>query len=273
MRPPALVLAVLLLAAAPHEPARAQSEPSPQLQARIEPEIQPDRGRFQRWAYGDAAGLVGEASWRTPLYALGAVAVLTPVSSFDDDINPRVQAAYRGEFADYLNLVNELGGPRATIPAVGLFAASLVTDDTRFQDAAFTSLQALVYTAAINYTLKYAIGRVRPENGMGAFRFEPFSGNTSFPSGHTATAFALMTPWVLYYPNVATYGLFAVSTGTAVARLARDRHWATDVLAGGTVGFLTAYWLTKRHQGEASRVSIVPVAGRESMTLVLQMRL
>lgn len=236
-------------------------------------QAQNDRGRFLRWAYQDAVHLVREADWQTPLYALGATAVLVPLTSLDDEINPWVQHRYRGDVADYLDFTNELGGPRMTLPVVGLFAASLVTDNARFQDAAFTSLQALVYAGAANYALKYAIGRVRPEEDRGVYEFAPFSGNTSFPSGHTATAFAVLTPWVLYYPNVGTYGLFALCTGTAVARLARDRHWATDVLAGGTVGFMTAYWLTKQHQREAPRVQVIPIAGLESMTLALQVKL
>ena len=258
MRAPSFVLVLLLFAAA-GTPARAQDSP--------------DRTRFLRWSYQDAAHLAEQASWRTPLYALGAAAVLVPLAPFDDEINPKVQSVYRGEFAEYLNFVNELGGPRVTVPVVGLFAASLATDDARFQDAAFTSLQALVYAGAINYTLKYAIGRVRPYEKEGALRFQPFSGNTSFPSGHTATAFAVLTPWVLYYPNAGTYSLFALCTGTAVARLARDRHWTTDVLAGGTIGFLTAYWLTRQHQGEIGGLTVIPIAGTESMGLVLQMKL
>jgi membrane-associated phospholipid phosphatase len=239
----------------------------------VQAQNRPDRARFLRWAYQDAVDLVEEADWQTPLYALGAAAVLVPVTSFDGDINPEVQKVYRGPFGDYLNFANQLGGPKVTLPVVGVFAASLATGDTRFQDAAFTSLQALAYANTINYTLKYTIGRVRPAGPGGALEFEPFSGNNSFPSGHTATAFAVITPWVLYYPGPATYGLFALCTGTAVARLARDRHWTTDVVAGGTIGFLTAYWLTKQHQGEAARLTVIPLAGRDAAGLVLQMRL
>lgn len=258
MRTPSPALFALLFAVAP---AAVQAQP------------EADPSRFLRWAYRDAVDLAHEVDWRTPAYAAGALAVLAPLSDFDDNINPKVRSAYHGPLAGFLNAANELGGPRVTLPVAGLFAASLATDDARFQDAAFTSLQALVYAGAISYGVKYAVGRMRPKEEGGALEFAPFSGHNSFPSGHTATAFAVVTPWVLYYPNAGTYTLFAVSTGTAVARLARNRHWATDVVAGGSIGFLTAYWLTKQHQGEAPRVQVTPIAGKDAMTLVLQVRL
>jgi hypothetical protein len=65
---------------------------------------------------------------------------------------------------------------------------------------------------------------------------------------------------VLYYPHPVTYGLFALSTRTAVARMANDRHWPTDVIAGAAVGFFTARFLTHLHQGERSRLQNVSVA-------------
>jgi len=178
-----------------------------------------------------------------------------------------------GTVGNILNYVNECGGPRVTIPVAGIFAASLLTNNRRFQDAAFTSLQALTYAGIISYGLKYTAGRMRPPAQLGAHRFEPFSGHSSFPSGHTVAAFAILTPWVMYYPNVVTYSLFAVSTGTALARLARDKHWATDVLAGGAIGFLTAYWLSKQHLSRQYRVSVTPAIGSNVVSLRIQVNL
>ncbi len=232
------------------------------------------RTRFLHWAYEDASALVLEANPRTVLYALGSAAVLVSLSPIDPPLLEQVQEGYSGGLATYLDATNELGGPRATVPVTALFVASLVTDNARFQDAAFTSLQALAYSAAITSGFKTLLGRFRPEADAGAYRFVPFSGNNSLPSGHTSAAFAIVTPWVLYYPNVATYGLFALSAGTAVARIALDKHWPTDVLAGAAIGFLTARWLTRRHQGtEVGRLSLTPSAGPDAVSLTLRLRL
>lgn len=75
------------------------------------------------------------------------------------------------------------------------------------------------------------------------------STRNSFPSGHTATAFAgaeilrreywNTSPWI----GVAGY---AVAAGTGFLRMYNNRHWLTDVIAGAGVGILSAqaaYWL------------------------------
>lgn len=75
------------------------------------------------------------------------------------------------------------------------------------------------------------------------------SAHNSFPSGHTATAFAgaeilrreywNVSPWI----GVAGY---AVAIGTGFLRMYNNRHWLTDVVAGAGFGILcaqAAYWL------------------------------
>jgi len=230
------------------------------------------RGRFLRWLYQDAGALISQVNPRTPIYLAGAAFYLIPASGLDPQVNPEVRKITGGAFGSYLDVVNEFGGPRMNLPVTALFAASLATKDRRFQDAAFTSFQSMLYAGVIGYTLKYAFGRSRPYEGQGAFQFSPFSGHTSFPSGHTTTAFAIVTPWVLYYPNIGTYALFAVCSGTAIARLERDKHWATDVLAGGTIGFLTAFWLTRRHQGALPNLSVTPGLVEDRPSLALSLR-
>ncbi len=206
-----------------------------------------------------------QANLRTPLYLLGAGAVLGTISSFDTNLNDQVRRLDHGAFHTYLEWTNEIGGPRAMAPVAAIFGASLLTRNSKFQDAAFTSFQSLLYTGVISYGIKYTMGRVRPYHGVGAHQFDFFSGNTSFPSGHTSAAFAILSPWVFYYPHPATYGLFALGTGTALARMARDKHWATDVLAGGTLGVMVGYWLSRRHQNRSTDtpLEITPLfAGR-----------
>ncbi|MFD2785376.1 phosphatase PAP2 family protein [Hymenobacter rubripertinctus] len=66
---------------------------------------------------------------------------------------------------------------------------------------------------------------------------------SSFPSAHTAEAFMTATllheqfgkdrPWV----SVAGY---TVATATGAMRMLNDRHWVTDVVAGASIGFLSA---------------------------------
>jgi membrane-associated phospholipid phosphatase len=91
--------------------------------------------------------------------------------------------------------------------------------------------------------IKVVIGRARPNVFLadGAFGAEPLSlayDYTSFPSGHTATAFAFAfalgaiarpaVPWLLGFA-----GLIALS------RVAVTAHWVGDTVAGAGVALIT----------------------------------
>lgn len=75
------------------------------------------------------------------------------------------------------------------------------------------------------------------------------SAHNSFPSGHTATAFAGAEFLMQEYKDVSVwYGVsgYLVATGTGLFRIYNDRHWLTDVAAGAGIGILStkiAYWI------------------------------
>jgi membrane-associated phospholipid phosphatase len=67
----------------------------------------------------------------------------------------------------------------------------------------------------------------------------------SFPSGHTASAFAAATVLAAYYPP-ARVVFFVVAGGTAVNRVVKHQHFISDVVAGIMLGHLVALWLLHR---------------------------
>lgn len=92
----------------------------------------------------------------------------------------------------------------------------------------------------------------------------------SFPSGHTATAFAgAEFLWQEYKDKSIWYGIsgYAVATATGLFRITNNKHWLTDVAAGAGIGILStkiAYWLNPyikrkifKSPGEKKTVSMI----------------
>jgi hypothetical protein len=80
--------------------------------------------------------------------------------------------------------------------------------------------------------LKKATHRLRP-NG---------SGYNSFPSGHTANAFAAAEFLNQEYKDVSPwygYAGYTVATATGILRLYNNKHWVSDVVAGAGFGILS----------------------------------
>lgn len=96
----------------------------------------------------------------------------------------------------------------------------------------------LITTAAV-LPLKSITNEERPDG----------SATNSFPSGHTATAFAgAEFLWQEYKDKSVWYGIsgYIVASATGVFRVINNRHWATDVVAGAGIGILStkvAYWI------------------------------
>ncbi len=105
-----------------------------------------------------------------------------------------------------------------------------------------TATAVLLETVATQAS-KALVGRARPyqDPDRDGLDFAPFSNQTAFPSGHTAAAFALATTLGdAVGSRWARAGLYTLATGTAWARLAEEKHWLSDVVAGAAIGVLSA---------------------------------
>ncbi len=234
-----------------------------------------DPYRFWKWPVADASAMADGLVGKPGLYAAGALAgAFVLVSQHDLRVTQEFRDVAPPGSELSIRIVEEVGNVKAVRPlAMLIFVGSLMTDDHRLQDAAFTSLESVVVANLITNGLKLAFGRARPWQGEGPDAFEPFSGNTSFPSGHATTAFAFVTPWLLYYPNAFTPGLLILSTGTAFSRVVTEFHWLSDVVAGSAIGFATAYWLSRRHQQQSQRILLAPTFDGGQPGVRLQLRL
>jgi membrane-associated phospholipid phosphatase len=233
-----------------------------------------DPYRFIEWTGQDVTAFVKAVPTRQSLYvAAGMGGVVLLLARQDDDVTQGAADLAAGTYRPVRTVANEIGNVNVVQPmALMLFLGSMLSDQTRFQDAAFTSLEAILFANLITDTLKGVVGRARPFQEEGATMFRPFSGNTSFPSGHATTVFAFTTPWLVYYQNYRVLGLFLLGAGTAFTRMADEAHWFSDVIVGAAIGMTTGYLLSKRHQRQAPRVTIHPVVAARQAGITVRIR-
>lgn len=231
---------------------------------------QNDTARFLHWLKDDPANMVSDFGSKQMLTMASVGVSLSIISIGDDKASRHFQDQY-GK-SELLHFTNMWGDWKiAGAASAGIFATSMITNNSKFQDAAFTSLQSLLMTNLTVNAAKFVFGRERPYQQDGPYDFDMIQpGGTSFPSGHTATAFALVTPWVVYYPGPVTYALMAIPAGTAIARVAKGRHWFSDVTAGAVIGFSMGHYLAKKHLNlQSDRFQVIPTAGYDHFSLAL----
>jgi undecaprenyl-diphosphatase len=120
-------------------------------------------------------------------------------------------------------------------------------------------LIASLLTASAVEVIKPVANRARPsETALIAADSEPkaINGrNSSFPSGHAATAFAFARALSLAHPAVAPV-CYVAAAGTAMSRIFEQRHYLSDCFAGAVLGWCiaTGCWSLKgRWESRPSR--------------------
>lgn len=95
---------------------------------------------------------------------------------------------------------------------------------------------ATVGATALSQALKRSLSRARPDVSIAGF--EPLDANPdrfSFPSGHTAAAFAVAVAFAGEPAGVGPLALL-LATGIGLSRVYLGAHYPLDVAAGGVLG-------------------------------------
>lgn len=193
-------------------------------------------------------------------------------ASFDETIKNRVQAnRTSGEnrfFSRYQNF-----GDTWSFGVIGAFEAwGEIGGDSAAKNTAMDALTAsIIGPGLIGTSVKYAVGRVRPNSATSTFEFKPFSGNQSFPSGHTSQAFAVATAIAENYPSWWVQAMCYGGAGlVGYARIEQNAHYTSDVVAGALLGWSVARMVVHRHKSprSPSKLSWTPYASGNSYGLV-----
>lgn len=141
------------------------------------------------------------------------------------------------------------------IPWVGFAAAGALAldgSDPRRSRTGFAAVESGATAFFVASGLKYAVGRARPTTGQGKKEFNWLTSDDaygSFPSRHTAVAWALATPFALEYDMPWLYGVAAL---TNLSRVGSRQHWLSDTVASSAIGYGLGrlFWQSGRDQGK-----------------------
>lgn len=106
-------------------------------------------------------------------------------------------------------------------------------------------------SVAVGFGVAQGLKQVFPENRPDG------SGNDSFPSGHTATAFAAATSILERRGPGEGIPALAVASLVGLARVEADKHHWYDVVAGAAVGTGAGLLLTHHKPDKDGRVAVV----------------
>jgi membrane-associated phospholipid phosphatase len=239
-------------------PARAQTDPKPVTTSNIE--IARDTAaadlpatRISLFSHKDLLLLGG---------LLSASAIVMPL---DRGITGRLHesSSRPGALRAGADFFNRAGHPGVLGLSVGALAIGHLVGSEDLADAGLHASMAVVTSGLLVMGIKSAVGRQRPfldAHDSDVFAFGAGMGNderSSFPSGHTAAAFALATvaseelarikpgseKWArpLFYGGAGLVGL---------ARIYDSRHWASDVLVGAGIGTFIGLKVTRLAHGK-----------------------
>jgi len=128
---------------------------------------------------------------------------------------------------------------------VALALPAYKDDWAGFQQAGYS----IVTATGVSSVGKSLIDAERPDN----------SGNDSFPSRHTANAFASATTLNIRYGWEVGLPAYGIASLVGIGRVQADKHYWKDVLAGALIGSLAGWGFTDSFDDS---VQVVPWAGR-----------
>lgn len=146
----------------------------------------------------------------------------------------RAAGEVQGGFARMLAFALHYFGKFAVLVVLGAAGAYLWRGEKRM---AVCVVGVPAIAALISYGLKHVFDRVRPD----ILPHLVHQADASFPSGHSTFAAALAVLFMLRYPRgwMVALGL-ALIAGMGWSRLWLGVHYPADVLAGWSVGAMTA---------------------------------
>ena len=187
-----------------------------------------------------------DAKWWIGGAAITAALIATDHRSSNIFENSRGQISWG-------NGISKIGASYTLLPVVaGFYGYGVLRDDAKTREVGVLGGEALLDALIVSEVMKTAFRRNRPDavNEPGHF----FEGGDSFPSGHAIESWALASVIAHEYGHgsklvpIVVYGLAAT---VSTARFAAQRHYASDIVAGGAMGWFIGRYVYRTHLDRA----------------------
>jgi len=237
---------------------------------------------FISYWYDTKSFVVSPARWKTKQWIeLGVVAGVGVLAYTQDEKIQKYFIIHQSPTADnFSKYVFEPFGRFAPVLIGGLYLGGRLAKDNRLAGTSLTAAKAFIVSALGAGIIKQITHRHRPyqddipdhANWDGPFSSIEY---TSFPSGHATSAFSMATVYAMEYSSTIWVPIlsYTLATGTAVSRLYDNKHWASDVVIGSALGFVTGRFMWKQSRKGNSRLVVLPSAGTHTASVTFILRL
>jgi membrane-associated phospholipid phosphatase len=197
-------------------------------------------------------------------YTAGGILALTGGALFFDDGLADFYARHRNSsiLRDLSKTVTHFGDSRYQVPLIfGLWTTGYAFNVPKMRQISADAAEAsLIAAFLINPAICYVTGRNLPSSDESPSKFRPFTWHCySFPSGHTAAAFALATVTDIDLRDTLGYWqtpvLYLGAAGVAQSRLYDRKHYLSDVILGGGIGWAVGNWVASKNRVPGRQVT------------------
>jgi len=191
--------------------------------------------------------------WLLPMAATGSlIASDTHIANAFENSHGQVRWGGR---------ISNIGAPSTLIPIVaGSYVYGTWRDNPKAREIGVLGTESLLDSLIVVGVLKEVFRRNRPdEKNPGEF----WGGGTSFPSGHAIQVWSIASLLDHEYQHKRIVGITAYSLAGIVsaARIAAQKHFASDVFAGGVMGWFIGRYVYDTHMSHLAHkhASAIPM--------------
>ena len=186
-----------------------------------------------------------DMSWLAPI-GIGTAALIVTDQQTGDELAESHRQLNTSRVISYGGSVYGVAATAGAFYFIGRAA-----HNERARETGILGAEALVDSAILVTAIKEITQRTRPSGGVSRSDF--FDGGSSFPSGHSIEAWSLATVIANEYHShravqIAAYG---IASAVSISRFTGEKHYLSDVLVGGAMGFGIGRYVYRTHHRTA----------------------